>query len=87
MTAFGEDILTQSGRGAGINFLMDYNTERMDQDIEQEQHIENREAMIYIETIGNKETDIIFCWLTPNICWNPQLTACWQKILNFLQGG
>ena len=53
MTAFGEDILTQSGRGAGINFLMDYNTERMDQDIEQEQHIENREAMIYIETIGD----------------------------------
>ena len=68
MTAFGQDIITQSGRGTGINFIMDYNTERMEQDIEQEQHIENREAMIYIETIGNKETDIIFCWLTPNIC-------------------
>ena len=54
MDKFGEDILTQSGRGAGINFIMDYNTERMGRDIEQQKHIENREAMIYIETIGKK---------------------------------
>ena len=52
MDSFGQDITTQSGRGAGLNFIMDYNTERMEQDIEQQQHIENREAMIYIETIG-----------------------------------
>ena len=53
MDSFGQDILGQSGRGTGFNFVMDYNTERMEQDIEQQQHIENREAMIYIETIGN----------------------------------
>ena len=53
MDSFGQDIITQSGRGAGINFLMDYNTDRMEQNIEQQQHIENREAMIYIETLGN----------------------------------
>ena len=54
MDSFGQDITTQSGRGSGFNFIMDYNAERMEQDIEQQQHIENREAMIYIETIGNK---------------------------------
>ena len=53
MTSFGQDILTQSGNGTGINFIMDYNTDRMGQDIEQQQNIEYREAMIYIETIGN----------------------------------
>ena len=54
MDSFGQDIITQSGRGTGFNFVMDYNTERMEQDIEQQQHIENREAMIYIETIGKR---------------------------------
>ena len=53
MTSFGQDILTKSGKGTGINFIMDYNTDRMGQDIEQQQNIEYREAMIYIETIGN----------------------------------
>ena len=63
MDSFSQDITTQSGRGAGLNFIMDYNTERMEQDIEQQQHIENREAMIYIETIG-KEIDFILLDIT-----------------------
>ena len=53
MDSFGQDIITQSGRGTGFNFVMDYNTERMEQDIKKYQEIENREAMIYFETIGN----------------------------------
>ena len=50
--SFGEDIVTNSGRGAGINFIMDYNEDRMAQDIEHNQQLEKREAMIYIETLG-----------------------------------
>ena len=35
----------QRGKGLGINFLMDYNQERMDR-------IDTEKAMIYIETMG-----------------------------------
>ena len=40
------NMATQIGKGLGINFLMDYNQERMDR-------IDTEEAMIYIETMGN----------------------------------
>ena len=39
-------MAAQRGKGLGINFLMDYNQERMDR-------IDTEEAMIYIETMGN----------------------------------
>ena len=43
-------MAAQRGKGLGINFLMDYNQERMDRIYTED--IEDNEAMIYIETMG-----------------------------------
>ena len=53
MDRFGEDITNQMGKGNGLNFLMDYNEDRM-ANVDVEDYMK---AMIYIETLGKIRTN------------------------------
>ena len=56
MDRLGEELAMQSGTKIHeINFLMDYNEDRMARDISMDDKEEDIEAMIYIETLGNME--------------------------------
>ena len=65
MDSFGEDIVSQSGKGYGLNFLMDYNEERMAKDIAGDLVDEDLEAMIYIETLGKNTATAGICHPLP----------------------
>ena len=55
MDRFEEDITYQKGKGYGLNFLMDYNEDRMaNVDVDEEDYMK---AMIYIETLGKIRTN------------------------------